>query len=169
MTTNQEPTAFPPMPDGPPPSAPVRRARGRLLLAGLAGAFLGAGAVGAVWAGIVADRPGEPETFTMTGTFELSDAESVVSDGVGGCAGGEGYDDIAEGSSVTVYGAGGDVIATGSLGASQGTAGTPCTFEVTIDDVPKREKFYKVEVSNRGTVQLSADEAETGQLAATLG
>ncbi|MFF7329677.1 hypothetical protein [Streptomyces sp. NPDC008150] len=80
-----------------------------------------------------------------------------------------GYDDITEGASVTVYGAAGDVIATGSLGHSESVSYGTCNFDVSVPDVPKGEKFYKVEVSHRGTVQLSAEEAEGGKFAATLG
>jgi hypothetical protein len=67
-----------------------------------------------------------------------------------------------------VYGAGGDVVATGALGKSKAVSYS-CVFEIAVDDVPKGEKFYKVEVSHRGTLQLSAKEAESGELAASLG
>ncbi|MDN3021976.1 hypothetical protein [Streptomyces sp. S.PB5] len=139
------------------------------MAAGLIGLVLGSGIVGGVWA-ITAAGPGEPETFTLEGSFTLTD--EVVSDGDDGCKGeyDSGYDDIAEGTSVTVYGAGGDVVATGSLGDSaEDEYGTTCTFDVVVDDVPKGEKFYKVEVSHRGTLQLTAEEAENGELAASLG
>ena len=38
--------------------------------------------------------------FTLTGTLALTDG--VIDDGLGGCQGSEGYDDIFEGASVTV-------------------------------------------------------------------
>jgi hypothetical protein len=44
-----------------------------------------------------------------------------------------------------------------------------CVFDVAVPEVPKGEKFYKVEVSHRGTLQLTAKEAENGGLAASLG
>ncbi|WP_420031357.1 hypothetical protein ACN2WE_00040 [Streptomyces sp. cg28] len=168
MAVVQGPPSVPPMPTGPPPPASGRRRR-NLLVTGALGILLGAGIVGAIWAGMSAGGPSEPRTFTLTGTFQLVDGESVASDGTGGCEGAFGYDDIAEGTSVTVYGADGDVIATGQLGQSQGSAGTPCTFQISIDSVPEGENFYKVEVSHRGTVQLTAEEAQAGQLGATLG
>ncbi|MEU0174078.1 hypothetical protein ABZ178_12080 [Streptomyces massasporeus] len=104
----------------------------------------------------------------LVGTFALT--EDVSSDGDGGCAGryDSGYDDIREGTNVTVYGADGGVVATGALGKSK-DVGYSCVFEIAVDDVPKGEKFYKVEVSHRGTLQLSAKEAENGELAASLG
>ncbi|MFG3088999.1 hypothetical protein ACGGAI_15410 [Streptomyces antibioticus] len=108
----------------------------------------------------------EPSTFILTGSFELT--EGAVSDGSTGCKGTGGYDDIAEGTSVTVYDAAGTVIATGYLGDSTLASGT-CTFDVAVEDVPKGEDFYKVEVSHRGTVQLSGVDAEAGRFGATLG
>lgn len=171
---------LPPLPDAPPaalppavpaPFPPQVTAPGRRmnpLVAGVIGLVLGAGVVGGAWA-ITAAGPGAPETFTLEGSFELTD--EVSGDGAG-CKGGydSGYDDIAEGTSVTVYGAGGEVVATGALGDSElGEDGTTCTFAVSVDDVPKGEKFYKVEVSHRGTVQLTAEEAENGGLAVSLG
>ncbi|OOQ54363.1 hypothetical protein AFM16_06750 [Streptomyces antibioticus] len=108
----------------------------------------------------------EPTTFTLTGSFELT--EGAVSDGSTGCKGTGGYDDIAEGSSVTVYDAAGTVIATGYLGDSTLASGS-CTFDVAVENVPKGKDFYKVEVSHRGTVQLSGADAEAGRFGATLG
>ena len=60
------------------------------------------------------------------------------------------------------------LVATGALGKSK-EVGYSCIFEVAVNDIPKGEKFYKVEVSHRGTLQLSAEEAENGELAACLG
>ncbi|MFD6549429.1 hypothetical protein [Streptomyces sp. NPDC058398] len=100
-------------------------------------------------------------TVTLEGEFALTDEVLSVDSG---------YEDIAEGTSVTVYGAKGDVVATGSLGDSKPSdSGLACTFKIAVEDVPKGEKFYKVEVSHRGTVQLSAEEAKAGELAASLG
>jgi hypothetical protein len=168
MTNN-----LPPMPDTPPmpaepPAEPAPAAKRRLspLAAGLIGLATGAAIVGGAWAATgISSGPG---TFTLTGSFALTD--SVIDDTSTDCRGSDGYDDIAEGTSVTVYNAAGDVVATGSLGDStRGDDYGPCTFKVAVDGVPKGEKFYKVEVSHRGTVQLAADEAENGKFAASLG
>jgi hypothetical protein len=184
---------LPPMPNTPSPvpgepptmpaAAPAAKRRLSPLAAGLIGLVAGAAIVGGAWA-IVGnsndDAPaadgkgtsavdalnGKPGEFTLDGSFELTDG--AVDDGLGGCEGSGGYEDIAEGASVTVYDAAGAVIATGSLGTSTYELGT-CTFDVSVGHVPKGEDFYKVEVSHRGTVQLTADEAESGQLAASLG
>ncbi|MEU9737202.1 hypothetical protein [Streptomyces sp. NPDC048002] len=174
---------------GAPPSsglATVRASRSRrnLLLAVIAAALIGL-LVGAAiaWAisrdgGAAAPAPAITTTtteiespdsqgvFALTGTFELADG--AVADGAGGCQGADGYADIFEGAAVTVYDAAGTVIATGSLGESS-LAGGKCSFEVNIADVPRGESFYQVEVSHRGTVQLTREEAEFGLLSATLG
>ncbi|MEV0977811.1 hypothetical protein [Streptomyces sp. NPDC049915] len=80
-----------------------------------------------------------------------------------------GYDDISEGASVTVYGADSSVIATGYLGDSTSPSYGTCAYDIAVQDVPKGERFYKVEVSHRGTVQMTAEQAENGEFAATLG
>ncbi|WP_244181985.1 hypothetical protein [Streptomyces curacoi] len=150
------------------------------MVAALVGVVIGAGTVGAVWA-ITADTgqtvketpvtptrvtPRPPATFTLTGTFELTDG--VVGDDAGGCKGGDGYDDIFEGTAVTVYDAAGTVVATGYLGDSTREGGT-CRFSVSVGGVPTGRGFYKVEVSHRGTVQLTEAQARAGLFGASLG
>lgn len=163
-------TVIPPQPDAAPgaPAAPKKRASP--LIAGLLGLALGAGIVGGIWA-VTANNEPDTETFTLKGTFTLT--EKVYNDPAGErCRGSadSGYDDIAGGTSVTVYGPANEVIATGNLGASEGDEyGVTCTFKIAVAGVPKGEKFYKVEVSHRGTVQLTAEQAENGELAASLG
>lgn len=157
------PVEPPAPPAEPPTSAPKKRPSP--LLAGILGLAVGAGVVGGAWA-YTSRTPAEPDTFTLTGTFALT--EDAIRTEDENCRGRGGYDDIADGTSVTVYDAAGGVAATGSLGKSEYAAGA-CLFTVTVDDVPKGEKFYQVEVSHRGKVQLSAREAEAGKMAASLG
>ena len=167
-TIPQQPTTPPPPAEA--PATPEARQPRRLtpLTAGLIGLALGAGIVGAAWTIAALSGPGKPGTFTLDGNFELTD--SVIPDGNGGCAGDSGYDDIQEGTSVTVYDAAGAVVATGSLTHPKYDEDTyNCDFTVSVPDVPKGEKFYKVEVSHRGTLQLAADDAENGEFAGTLG
>ncbi|KIF67116.1 hypothetical protein HY68_35955 [Streptomyces sp. AcH 505] len=151
------------------------------------GALVGAAAVGAVWFGTSRGAPAagtevhavakpaakatpsaKPNTFTLTGEFDLVDG--AVADGTGGCEGTGGYDDITMGTSVTVYDAAGTVIAASSLILSTFDEDTgTCAFDVSIDAVPTGEDFYQVEISHRGKVQLSAEEAQNGQFASSLG
>lgn len=165
-TTPTHPTT-PPPPAEPPTTAPVSARRPLSpITAGLVGLAVGAALVGSIWA-ITANTSSEPAAFTLEGSFTLTeDAVAVDED----CAASydSGYDDIREGTAVTVYGADDKVIATGELGDSTFTD-YACRFDIAVDDVPKGEKFYKVEVSHRGTLQLSAEEAENGELAASLG
>ncbi|MGI5134256.1 MULTISPECIES: hypothetical protein [unclassified Streptomyces] len=177
MSTEYPPPPAPPEPQ--PPSPKPKRIHP--LLAAVAGAVIGAGAVGGAWASTDASdhatkknattntltTSSQPQTFTLTGTFELN--SSAVDDGAGGCKGSNGYDDIFEGAEVTVYDAAGSVIATGYLGSSTSEDGGKCSFDVSVADVPKGKNFYKVEVSHRGTVQLTEAQAESGAFAASLG
>ncbi|MFD7710173.1 hypothetical protein [Streptomyces sp. NPDC059786] len=159
---------LPAMPPAPPQPPVGQKRRLSPLAAGVLGLVVGAGIVGGVWAITAHSGPGDPGTFTLEGEFMLTD--SVAPSGDDGCGGLDGYDDIQEGASVTVYGAAGDVVATGSLGDSTYDSDAyDCTFAVAVPDVPKGEKFYKVEVSHRGTVQMTAEEAESGLFGATLG
>jgi hypothetical protein len=153
----------PPAPDAPPasPRKPVSP-----LLAGILGLAVGAGLVGGVWAFTASGGDDKPAVFTLEGAFALTDG--VVRTDDDGCEGSGGYDDIAEGTSITVYDAAGGVAATGNLSESEYMSGS-CLFTVAVPDVPKGEKFYQVEVSHRGKVQLSSKEAEGGQFASTLG
>ncbi|MFF9607646.1 hypothetical protein ACF1GY_36195 [Streptomyces sp. NPDC014684] len=178
MTDQLPPQPTTPPPPAEPPAEPLVAPTAELakrqltpLAAGVLGLAIGAAVVGGAWLVTATTGPSEPATFTLKGTFALTD--SVYTDpGDDSCRGSadSGYDDIAEGTSVTVYGAEGDVIATGSLGQSNSDeTGTACTYKIAVPDVPSGEKFYKVEVSHRGTVQLTAEEAENGELAASLG
>ncbi|MEO3978992.1 hypothetical protein [Streptomyces sp. CAU 1734] len=159
------PVEPPPLPAEPPAGAAGKGPSP--LLAALLGLVAGAGLVGGAWAYTNRDTaPAEPAVFTLIGTFTLTEGAIRTDDD--GCRGTGGYDDIAAGTSVTVYDAAGGVAATGSLGESEYSIGA-CAFIVTVKDVPKGEKYYQVEVSHRGKVQLSAKEAEAGKLAVSLG
>ncbi|MFE5300692.1 hypothetical protein [Streptomyces sp. NPDC056632] len=154
-------------------------------MAALAGAVIGAGAVGALWALTGSGGPSSaavsppsspimqastssptPTVFQLTGTFLLT--RNVISDGASGCKGSDGFDDITEGAAVTVYDASGTVIATGGLGESTKT-GTTCRFDVLVPDVPTGQGFYKVEITHRGTLQISESEAMSGSFGGSLG
>lgn len=84
------------------------------------------------------------------------------------CTGYSGYEDIAEGASVTVYDSAGKVVATGALGVGKPDSAA-CVFPVRVPDVPGGSKFYRVEVSHRGQITVTAAEAKAGKFAASLG
>jgi hypothetical protein len=151
----------------------------RTLTTLLIGAVAGAAIVGGTWyttsrdtgSSVTVDgKPvaGPPGTFTLKGEFVLTDG--AVDDGIGGCEGSGGYEDIALGTSVTVYDAAGAVIATSALVLSEfdRAAGT-CTYDVDVPRVPSGQNFYQVEISHRGKIQLTADEAKGGSFSGSLG
>ncbi|MEU8684225.1 hypothetical protein [Streptomyces sp. NPDC048611] len=145
---------------------------GRPLAAGVAGLAIGAGAVGSAWA-IQASQGSQTHTaaaFTLRGKMTLTGDHIPSGDTGEQCTGYKGYDDISEGAAVTVYDTSGKLIAKGALGAgkSDDVSGV-CEFDATVPDVPKGEKFYQVEVSHRGKISATAEEAEEGEFAASLG
>ncbi|MEX2970410.1 hypothetical protein [Streptomyces sp. C184] len=142
---------------------------GRPLAAGVAGLAIGAGAVGSAWA-IQASQTHKAAVFTLRGKMTLTGDHIPSGDTGEQCTGYKGYDDISEGASVTVYDTGSKLIAKGALGAGNpdGVSGV-CEFHVKVPDVPKGEKFYQVEVSHRGKISATAEEAERGEFAASLG
>lgn len=186
MSQNNPPPAEPPHDSSPvePPHGPLPSSRKRTIAAALIGALVGGTAVGSAWlatsstgdsvsstkapaTGSVASTA-SPKTFTLTGDFVLT--SGVVDDGTGGCEGTGGYDDITFGTSVTVYDAAGAVIATSSLALSEfDEAGRSCSFDISVGEVPADKTFYQVEISHRGKIQLSAEEAKAGAFSGSLG
>lgn len=110
---------------------------------------------------------GGGDSFEMTGTFSLTDGATGYAE-QGDCKGYRGYDDISEGTQVTVYSSSGEVLATGQLGTST-YQGAVCEFEITVANVPGGHDFYQVEVSHRGKIAVPSDEARAGEVALTLG
>lgn len=160
------------VPTEPAPLTPVRTPLLRHpLVTGLLGLVVGAGLVGGAWAATSA--PAKTESFTMTGELDLVGGHSPVPPENTDCAGAGGYDDIAEGAAVTVYDAGGKVVAQGALGV--GRYADPvaftgaCVFSFTAPGVPKGTKFYQVEITHRGKLTASIAEAQSGAFTATLG
>ncbi|MCZ4552216.1 hypothetical protein [Gordonia rubripertincta] len=149
-----------PMPTGygPPPRRP------RTFLIGALTGFLVAVVLFGIGIGIYAAATHEsaPTAFTLDGSISLSD--SITTYGLPSafeCAGEEGHDDIGPQSSVTVSDETGDIIATGDVVSSSGGS-SGCTLSFTATDVPAGKKFYKVEVSHRGGLTYTEDEAREG-------
>ena len=110
---------------------------------------------------------GAGDSFTLSGTFSLTDGATEYAS-QGACEGTGGYDDIREGTQVTVYSSAGEVLGTGALGDS--TYQFPaCEFEISVAGVPTGHGFYQVEVSHRGKIAVPDDEARAGEVALTLG
>lgn len=152
-----------------PPVAPAQDNRSHRSPA-VIGFLAGASVVGVAWA-IWALTPAliEPDTFTLTGSFTLLDGTIDNVSGTG-CMGEGGYDDIAEGTSVTVYDEAGTVLATGALSDSQlDTVSSDCVFTLQVSDVPDDRPMYQLEVSHRGKVAVDADSAKVGAVSLSLG
>lgn len=150
------------------PQPAKRSGRGWLVYA--LGIATGAVVVGAAW--LIVALPGDAKPEAKPQSFELKGSMVLSDDNLGGtssnCYGTRGYSDISAGTAVTVYGATGNVVATGSLGKGVRAAGT-CTFSVSALNVPGDEKFYQVEVSHRGKITVDAAQARKIGLSATLG
>ncbi|MEV5538489.1 hypothetical protein AB0L13_16660 [Saccharopolyspora shandongensis] len=110
-----------------------------------------------------------PEPFNLRGELTLGPA-AHVRNGPVGCKGGKGYEDITEGTQVTVSSAAGEVLAVGELGNSAWLGSTlTCRFRFMVPNVPDGHDIYQVEVSRRGPVPVPADQAIAGRAALTLG
>lgn len=85
----------------------------------------------------------------------------------GDCVGTGGYDDIRGGAQVVVRGPSGDKIALGHLDAGEPRSSVECVFPFTVEDIPIINGIYSVEVSHRGEVSFTQDDAQSLDL--TLG
>jgi hypothetical protein len=162
-TMSFEPEAVPPLP---------ARRQVPPLAAGLVGLVVGAGAVGAAWGlsgGSPVPKPTAAATFVLTGTLTLSEASPGSA---GSCEGKGGYSDITPGAAVTVYDAAGAVIGKGYLGNGSSASASgygACEFQFSVQSVPEGSKFYQVEISHRGKLTVSAEDAKAGRFASSLG
>jgi hypothetical protein len=165
---SSESTLVPPIPAAPPPvpEQPRKRLAGALVVAAAIGLVVGAGGVGLAWVLSASSGGSAAPAFTLSGDLTLT-GDNVPTDG-GQCKGWEGYEDIAEGASVTVYDATGEVVATGALGAGK-ARDTACVFPVSVPGVPGDSKFYAVEISHRGKITVPAADAKAGLFKASLG
>jgi hypothetical protein len=98
-------------------------------------------------------------TMTVTGhlTLHVSTYSSV-----------RGFDDIHEGTAVTVRDEAGTTVAIGRLGAPDCASGD-CVYPFAVDDVPGDSPFYEVEVSHRGGVTFSRDDLRSKGAELVLG
>ncbi|MFB4317272.1 hypothetical protein [Actinomadura sp. 21ATH] len=109
---------------------------------------------------VTMERYEDPKSQIRTANWERTDGA-----GIPACEGVGGFDDMAEGTSVTVYDSAGAIVAVGAL--EQGVpVGSRCEWAFAIYRVPD-QPFYQVEVSHRG--QVAVQRADAGTVALKLG
>lgn len=148
---------YPPTPEASfpaPAPQPTPNNNKRVLIIG--GVILAVVAIAIV--AVFALRDTKPKTFNLEGNVGIVDGASRLSDNR--CAGKGGYKDLSEGASVTIGDEAGKTVATGSITGSEYMDGA-CMLTFSIP-VPGDLDFYQVEVSHRGVVTYSNEEARSG-------
>ena len=145
----------------PAPTDEIRIRRSRLLIT--AAVALVATCVGAYFTVKACTKPAPPAPFTLTGTLQLTSDSIKTSDLPRGynCAGDRDYLDIGPGAAVTVANETGKLVAKGEIQSSYGQQGS-CLFLFKVNDVPGGEKFYRVQVAQRGETSYTEAEAKAG-------
>jgi hypothetical protein len=137
-------------------------------IAAVVGLLVGAGGVGIAWGLSSGSSSSSGPPFTLHGTLTLKGSNVATGADYTNCEGSDGFDDIVEGAQVTVYDIDTKIVAVGSLGVGKSDGKANCVFEVTVPGVPRGSKFYQVEISHRGKLQVSEAEAQVGLFAASL-
>jgi hypothetical protein len=116
--------------------------------------------------------PGEDDAgvFVVKGELSLIDFDGGVDRYQGQCLGSDGYEDLVPGAQVTIRDSKGETLAVGALDAGWPDGPGTCVFPFVVNDVPAGEEIYSVEVSHRGEISFTQDEAGQGRgLSLTLG
>ena len=144
-----------------PPTDEIRIRRSRLLLT--AAVVLVAICVGAYFTVRALTKPAPPAPFTLTGTLQLT-SDSIKTSGLPSgysCAGDRDYLDIGPGAAVTVVNEAGRLVAKGVIESSYGQQDS-CLFLFRVNDVPGGQRFYRVQVAQRGETSYTEAEAKAG-------
>lgn len=147
--------------DTPPARRTSRRSRRRKLILisvatlGAAGAIAGGVVFALVQAGTI-DNP-FTQTFTVTGTVTLPNGDFINTGNA--CYGMGGFEDMRPGAKVTVTDAAQRTVAVGVIESAR-EAVTECHLAFRVEDVPRGEDFYGLEVTHRGRLQYTAGELE---------
>ena len=92
----------------------------------------------------------------VTGTMTLFNSGFITRADGQGCEGTSGYNDIDEGTQVTVTDGDGKTLGVGKLGIGKSENGS-CIFDFSVPNVPEAG-FYKIEVAHRGELSYSKQE-----------
>lgn len=105
------------------------------------------------------DEPAEAKTFEASGAIKLlATGAYAIGDT---CTGSDGYDDITGGATVVVTDADGKKVALGALDVGQPGEYQTCSFPFAVKDVPSGNGPYSIEVSHRGEVPFSENDASS--------
>lgn len=97
----------------------------------------------------------EELTFVARGTIQVQVGGLPAGVGQGlPCTTDGGYDDIRDGAQVLIINGAGETLAIGRLGPGEQVA-LRCEFSWVVNDVPRGEGFYGVQVAGRGGPQYS--------------
>lgn len=104
---------------------------------------------------------------TIEGAVRLHDDDESWQ---GTCAGDGGFSNIYSDAQVVVLNEQSETLATGRLSSGLALNPTTCTFDFTVDEVPKAD-FYTIEVSGRGGPIFSYEdmEANSWQVSLSIG
>ncbi|MGZ4513357.1 MAG: serine/threonine-protein kinase, partial [Mycobacterium sp.] len=139
----------------------IRIRRSRLLVT--AAVALVAICVGAYFTVKACTKPAPPAPFTLTGTLQLT-TDTIKTSGLPSgysCAGDRDYLDIGPGAAVTVVNETGKLVAKGVIESSYGQQGS-CLFLFRVNDIPGGQRFYRVQVTQRGETSYTEAEARAG-------
>lgn len=103
----------------------------------------------------------------MSGDVQLWGSQHFVDDG-SSCRGKGGYSDIGEGAAVTVYDASGKIVSAGKITGSTYHAGE-CKFQWSAASIPAGAGPYQFEISHRGKMTITEQDARAGAIHLTLG
>lgn len=84
----------------------------------------------------------------------------------GPCISPDGYQDISDGTGITITNADGKIVGSTTLtakgltpaGGSMKMMDTHCEFDFIVDHVPNDSDFYTIQIGRRGSMTFSADE-----------
>lgn len=120
-------------------------------------------------------EPEKPPTQTFTGTITAPGGSASASSSRNGqdgdpCETDPGYDDVDEGTTVSVYSADGTLVATGLLGPGKYEVFRLCVLPFSVSSVPGGPAdLYQVEVASRGRISTTGADAAAGRLHLSLG
>ena len=154
-------TSAAPNRDQPAQTDEIRIRRSRLLIT--AAVALVAICVGAYFTFKACTKTAPPEPFTLTGTLQLT-SDTIKTSGLPSgysCAGDRDFLDIGPGAAVTVVNRTGKLVAKSVIESSYGQQGS-CLFLFRVNELPGGQRFYRVQVAQRGEASYTEAEARAG-------